>query len=164
MKEALPVNRNDFEVHTLDDEIRADALCAEFLRMFYRYLIGKGVSAVEATTLASGADYFTRDFVIARKQKNILDLRPGTVRQFAGNWYITSTLEPSIRELSGHLAGVKAFYGFLCESGIVAGDVLPAIEKECDDDAYYRDRIESFWEIQSDGYFAWERECTLKDD
>jgi hypothetical protein len=164
MNELVSIEKSEFDVYTLDDEIRVDALCSDLLRTFYRYLLGKNIPAGEATALASGADYFTRDFVIARKQKNILDIRPGTVRQFAGNWYIANTLEPNIRELSGHLAGVKAFYGFLRECGIIADEILLAIEKECDDGDYYEDRIESFWEIQGDGYFAWDRECTLKDD
>ncbi len=163
MNEMLSVKKSDFDVHTLDDEIRVDALCRDLLQMFYRHLLEKGIPAGEATGLASGADYFTRDFVISRKQRNIFDMQPGIVRQFAGNWYITSTLEPDLGELSGHLAGIRAFYRFLYESGMIAGEILSTIEKECGDEEYYRDRIESFWRIQGDGYFAWERECTLKD-
>ncbi len=164
MNEMSSVEKSDFDIRTLDDEIRVDALCRDLLQMFYRYLMKKDIPAAEATVLASGADYFTRDFVISRKQKNIFDMRPGTVRQFAGNWYITNTLEPDMRELSCHLAGIKAFYGFLCERGMISGETLSIIEKECEDDDYYSYRIESFWKIQGDDYFAWETECTLKDE
>ena len=101
--------------------------------------------------------------MVARKQKNILDVQPGIVRQFAGNWYITNTLEPNIRELSVHLEGVRAFYVFLRECGIISDELLLAIGNECNNSDYYKMRIESFWEIRGDGYFAWERECTLKD-
>lgn len=163
MSETLPFGKSDFDVHSLEDEIRVDALCGDLLREFYQYLLEKNVPAGEAAALASGADYFTRDFVIARMRKNILDIMPGTVRKFAGNWYITSNLEPNIGELSGHLAGVKSFYGFLRARGTVGDGILTAVEKECAEIHYYRSRIESFWEIQDDGYFVWERECSLKD-
>ncbi|HET6421215.1 MAG TPA: hypothetical protein VFG19_13730 [Geobacteraceae bacterium] len=163
MNGMLSVKKSDFDVHSLEDEIRVDALCGDLLREFYQYLLDKHIPAGEAATLASGADYFTRDFVIARKRKNILAIMPGTVRQFAGNWYITSNLEPNIGELSGHLAGVKSFYGFLHQRGTIDGGILTEVEKECAEIDYYRDRIESFWEIRDDGYIAWERECTLKD-
>ncbi len=164
MTEAVSVKKSDFDVHSLEDEIRVDALCCDLLRAFYRYLLDKNIPPVESTALTSGADYFTRDFVIAYKQKNILDIPPGTIRQFSGNWYITNTLEPNIRELSGYLAGVKEFYGFLNECGIISKQIMPSILQECDDHEFYEGRIQSFWEIHGDGYFAWERECTLKDD
>lgn len=163
MNEIFTIEKNEFDVHTLDDEIRVDALCSDLLRLFYRHLLEINIPEGEATSMASGADYFTRDFMVARRQKNILDAEPGIVRQFAGNWYITNTLEPNIRELCGHLEGVRAFYGFLHERGFISDELLLAIEKECDDSDYYKERIESFWEIRGDGYFAWERECTLKD-
>lgn len=164
MNEVLTIEKNEFDVHTLDDEIRVDALCSDILHMFYRHLLEKNIPEAEATSLASGADYFTRDFVVARRQKNILDAEPGIVRQFAGNWYITNTLEPNIRELSSYLGGVRAFYAFLNDSGLISDELLLSIEKECDNLDYYKARIDSFWEIRGDGYFEWERECTLKDN
>jgi len=163
MSELLPLDKSEFDIRTLDDEIRVDALCRDLLQRFYQYLLDKSMVPGEASLLASGADYYTRDFVIGAKQKNILDEQPGAVRQFAGNWYITNTLEPNMRELSAHLAGVKAFYGFLRESGLVSDQFLRIVEQECENGAYYRDRIEAFWSIRGDGYFAWEKECTLKD-
>ena len=61
--------------------------------------------------LANSADYFIRDFVVSIKQRNIFEERPGLVRQFAGNWYIVSNLEPNITELSEHLEGISRFTG-----------------------------------------------------
>ncbi len=163
MNETLLIDKKEFDIHTLDDEIRVDALCRELLHRFYRHLVDNETVPGEASALASSADYFTRDFVIAKKQKNILDEQEGTIRQFAGNWYIISTLEPNMRELCGHLDGVKAFYGFLHKCGLVSNEFLQTVEEECDQRAYYEERIESFWEIRGDGYFAWEKDCTLKD-
>ena len=104
-----------------------------------------------------------RDFVVGYKQRNLLDEKPGIVRQFAGNWYIVNTLEPDIAELAGYLDGVGAFYRFLRSGGFVSARFLDEIEHECADREYYARRIDSFWEITGDGYFAWERECTLKE-
>jgi hypothetical protein len=164
MNKLSTIDKKDFDIRTIEDEIRVDGLCLDLLQRFYRHLLDSDILPVEASALASSADYFTRDFVVAIKQGNILDEKPGIVRQFAGNWYIANTIEPNMRELSGHLAGLKAFYGFLHASGFIGSEYLGAIEVECDDSSYYEQRIDSFWEIQGDGYFSWERECTLKDD
>jgi hypothetical protein len=163
MNDVLLVDKSEFEINSLDDEIRVDNLCGDLLQKFYRYLLDKEIPPGDATALASGADYFTRDFVIARKQKNIFDEQPGMVRQFAGNWYITNTLEPDARELCSYLEGVKAFYRYLHEHRLVSGRYLAAVENECNDRVFYEERIKSFWEIRGDGYFAWESECTLKE-
>jgi hypothetical protein len=163
MNDVLLVDKKEFEINSLDDEIRVDNLCGGLLQRFYRYLLDKDIVPGNATALASGADYFTRDFVIARKQKSIFEEQPGMVRQFAGNWYITNTLEPDIGELSTYLDGVKTFYRFLHEYRLISDQFLSSVERECDDGAFYEERIKSFWEIRDDGYFAWESECTLKD-
>lgn len=163
MNDVLLVDKSEFEISSLEDEIRADNLCRELLQRFYRELLDGDIPPGEATSLASGADYFARDFLIARKQKNIFEEIPGMVRQFAGNWYITNTLEPDIGELSSYLEGVKTFYAFLHAHRLISDPYLEAVGKECNDRGYYEERIKSFWEIHGDGYFAWERECTLKD-
>ncbi len=162
MNDVLFVDKSEFEINSLDDEIRADNLCRELLQRFYRELLDGDFPPGEATALASGADYYTRDFLIGRKQQNIFEELPGVVRQFAGNWYITNTLEPEIRELSAHLEGVKAFYSFLHDHSLISDGYLATLKNECGDSSYYEDRIKTFWEIRGDGYFAWERECTLK--
>ncbi|MCM0083428.1 hypothetical protein L4X63_17730 [Geomonas sp. Red32] len=162
--EELKVSKQDFVPATLDDEVRVDNKCKELLLRFYNESIGAGIPAEEATALASGADYFIRDFVVSIKQRSIFDERAGVVRQFAANWYIVNTIEPSAAELEGYLAGVKAFYRFLHGHHLISLKFLQSIEAECADLGYYAARIESFWDIKDDGYFAWEKECTLKGD
>jgi hypothetical protein len=159
----LVVNKDDFSLGTLEDELRVDGLCRKLLERFYCRLQEEGYSPEKATLLANSADYFVRDFVVAIKGRNLFDERPGLVRQFAGNWYIVNTLEPDIAELSRHLEGAAAFYRFLRHHALISAAYLDRIEQECADTQYYAGRIESFWEIRGDGYFAWERECTLKD-
>lgn len=159
----LVVRRDDFTIVTVDDEIRADGLCRKLLSRFYFALLEGGMDPREATALAGGADYFVRDFVVGYKHRNLLEERPGLVRQFAGNWYIVNTIEPTVEELSGHLAGVRAFFRFLAERGDISVPFFEAVDRECGDIAYYDARIRSFWDITGDGYGVWERECTLKE-
>ena len=159
----LQVNKDDFRLETLDDELRVDGLCKKILMRFYFQLLEDGDSPERATFLANGADYFVRDFIVGFMQRNLFDERPGLVRQFAGNWYIVTTLEPNTTEISGHLDGIRAFYRFLSSRDFISPGYLDEIEKECADIDFYERRIASFWEIKGDGYAAWERECTLKE-
>jgi len=159
----LIVEKDDFRLGTLEDELRVDRLCREILMRFYFQLMEDGATPERATFLAGGADYFTRDFVVGFRQRSIFDERPGIVRQFAGNWYIVTTLEPDIAQLSGHLEGIREFYRFLRSHGLVSGEFLRQIEQECADTDFYAGRISSFWDITGDGYYAWEQEFTLKD-
>ncbi len=159
----LAVNREDFNLFTPDDFLRVDTLCRGLLLCFYEQLQKEGLSPEEATVLASGADYFVRDFVVDFKAYNLFDEAPGIVRQFAGNWFIAKTLEPDVKDLTRHLEGIRAFYRFLHGQRLISSKYLRAIEKECDDLPYYENRIASFLEIEGDGYFAWEKECSLKE-
>jgi len=158
------VKRDDFGLETLDDEIRVDGLCRDILHRFYLQLQEEGMTPEQATLLANSADYYVRDFVVDRMRCNLFEKRPGIVRRFAGNWYIVSTLEPDIAQLSGHLEGIRAFYRFLRSRDIISEEFLKEIELECDDREFYAGRITSFWEITGDGYGVWERECSLKED
>ena len=158
------INKDEFVIVTVDDEIRADGLCKVLLRQFYDSLLEGGMAPQEATLVANGADYYVRDFLVGYKHRSLFDERPGIVRQFAGNWYIVNTIEPTAEELAGHLRGVCAFYRFLHDRGLISGDFLAAMEQEGRDRAIYEGRIRTFWEIEGDGYLAWERECSLKQD
>jgi hypothetical protein len=162
MKDEIQIDKDAFTPVTHDDYLRVDNLCRELLLRFYEEIQADGVSPEEATALASGADYFIQNFLVDFKGYNLFDERPGIVRQFAGNWYIVNTLEPDISELAGYLEGVGAFYRFLRSGGFISAEYLQLIEQECADRDYYASRIDSFWDIKVDGYFAWERECTLK--
>jgi len=159
----LRVNKDEFTLVTQEDFLRVDNLCKALLLRFYEHLLAQGLAPEEATLLANGADYFVRDFLVDFKGYNLFDERAGIVKQFAGNWYIVTTPEPDILQLSRHLQGIRAFYGYLCEQKLISAGYLMILEKECGILSYYEGRIESFWEIEGEGYSAWERECTLKD-
>lgn len=155
--------RENFEIRDLQDEIRVDELCQRLLQRFREDMMQReNLPAAQVGALAHGADYFLREFIIPDRGENIFALRPGRVRQFAGNWYIVRTLEPNMAELERILLGIEAFYDW-CET---TGKVNPAtannVRQECASLEYYRRRIEDFWAIEGDGYEAWERECSLK--
>ena len=157
------IDKNDFDIETLEDELRVDGLCQGLLRSFYEGRLAAGLTPRDATLLANSADFFLRDFVVDRMRANPFDERPGLVRQFAGNWYIVTTLEPNVDELARHLAGIRAFYHFLHSEGLISSDYLQAVETECEALPWFSDRIESFWSITEDGYQNWEQECSLKE-
>ncbi len=156
------LNKNDFDIETLEDEIRVDGLCQRLLRRFYDSRLAAGLTPQDATLLANSADYYLRDFVIDRMHRNPFDESPGLVRQFAGNWYIVNTLEPNVDELARHLAGIRAFYRFLREESLISADYFQTVEAECEALPWFSGRIDAFWAIKDDGYFAWEQECSLK--
>jgi hypothetical protein len=158
----IDLNKDDFHISSDQDEIRVDGLCRELLREFHRFLLERGIDPEEAGSLAHGADYFLRDFVVASRRSNLFDEEPGLVRRFAATWYIISTLEPTIGEIRGYLRGILELYRFLLDRGLISAAYCEEIEQECADTPYYEERIESFWKITGDGYPAWERECTLK--
>jgi hypothetical protein len=154
----------NFEIRNLQDEIRVDELCQRLLHRFRQDLVeNEKLQAAQAGALAHGADYFLREFVIPDRRENIFALRPGRVRQFAGNWYIVRNLEPNMRELANILKGIEAFYDWCFRVGKVSVELVETVRQECSQLDYYRQRIEDFWAIEGDGYLAWERECTLKE-
>jgi hypothetical protein len=156
--------KEDFEIHTLQDEIHAEQLCGRLLEIFFRTLVERDkFSALEAGALARGADYFLREFLIPDRRENIFFPRPGRVRQFAGNWYIIRNMEPNMKELQSILQGVEIFYEFCRSIGKVSLAVVEQIQGECRDANFYRKRIEDFWNIEGDGFLEWEKACTLKD-
>jgi hypothetical protein len=156
--------KENFDVRTLEDEIRVDGLCQSLLRLYYLDLVEQGSSPETAGVLTWGADYFLREFVIPDRRENIFDLRPGRTRQFAGNWYIAKNLEPNMEELDNILRGVRAFYEYGHKGGKVSEETVGSVRRECAKLDYYRQRIEDFWAIEGDGFVAWERECSLKDE
>lgn len=154
-------NKSRFTITNDDDEVRVDGLCRELLQEFHRSLLERGIAPEEAGSLAHGADYFLRDFVVASRRCNLFDEVPGLVRRFAATWYIISTLEPKIRELSGFVQGVCELFRFLRSKDLVSDTYHATVERECADLCYYEERIESFMKISGDGYLAWKRECSL---
>jgi hypothetical protein len=159
----IHLDKTAFDVASIEDELRVDDLCRKLLKDFHQNLLENGVAPLEAGSMAHGADYFLRDYLVSARNRNLFQEKEGLVQAFAATWYIISTLEPSIEELAKHLNGVREFYRFLHAEGLVSGKFLDQIEKECADLGWYGERIESFWNIRDDGYPAWERVCSLKD-
>lgn len=156
--------RHRFDIASLDDEIQVDHRCQDLLKAFYLDLVEcRGQAPEAASALAYGADYFLREFVIPDRRENLFLLRPGRVRQFAGNWYIVRTLEPNMKELGGILLGVDAFYDFCLRQGRIGAELREQVRSETADLAYYEERIRSFWEITGDGFSAWDQACPLRD-
>ncbi len=154
----------NFEIHTLEDEIRVSDLCDRLLKLYYLYQVeDKGLAPEQASALAYGASYFLKDFIVDHCRENILTPARGRVRQFAGNWYIVKNLEPNMVELQTILDGVKSFYQYAAMVKMLSSERLAPIEAECADLSFYKERIESFWAIEKDGYSHWETACSLKD-
>lgn len=148
--------------YELHDEIRVDQLCAELLQTFCRDLVAAGVDPMTAGSHARYADYFLRDFVIADRHDNLLELPRGRITQFGGHWYIIRNLEPNRAELASILAGVVAFYRYCATHGLVGAAVAERVADECDALDFFSERIEAFWSVDKDGYAAWEQGCPLK--
>ena len=55
----MRLTKSDFEISTLEDELRVDGLCRELLMTFYNERIGAGLDEHKATLLANSADYFS---------------------------------------------------------------------------------------------------------
>ena len=156
------INTADFDVTTPEDELTVDGLCRDLLMQFYNLLLEEGVPPGQASAFAGSADYYLRDYLVSIRRKNLFQHEEGMIRQFAGNWYIVSTLEPNVKELAKHLEGIREFYRYLSRRELIGTKVLENVEQECSDLAYYDNRIESFWDISGDGYLSWEKECSLK--
>lgn len=157
------LNVRDFDVTDWKDEIRVDKLCLEVLQKFHRDLLDEQkCEPLEAGSMARGADYFLREFIIGDRQENIFDIDPKRVQQFAGNWYIIKNMEPNMEELSDLLFGVDAFYNWCSKIGQINDQKQKEIHAFCQADDSYRERIESFWAI-TDNYSEWDSEISLKD-
>lgn len=152
-----------FAITSLADEIRADRACHELLKRFAVDLATGGLDPGEAGALAHGADYFLREFLIGERRENLLQLPPGRIRQFAGNWYIIRNLEPNLAELCKILEGLVAFYRYLAEQGLVSAAMADQVLAESADLPWFQARIDAFWAITGDGYQAWVQGCPLAD-
>jgi hypothetical protein len=167
MAHATPLNLGrvdpaDFTVSTLDDEIRVDALCVRLLLAIRERLLREPHrTPLEVGQQCRGADLFLRDFVIAACGDNLFSLPPERVRQFAGHWYITSTLEPNAGELATILDGIAACYAVLAEHGLISPALHSAVAAACAELPWYRQRIDDYWAIETDGFRQWRAVCPL---
>ncbi|MBW6511012.1 MAG: hypothetical protein K0A93_02685 [Desulfuromonadaceae bacterium] len=158
------LDTNAYNIETLEDEIRADQLCTELLKRFCHELIDNDAAdPEEASKLARGAAYFLCEFVIPHCRKNIFQIDPRTVRQFAGNWYIVNNLEPNLPELTELLTGVMGFYYYCEQIGKIDRATRDEISAQCRELDFYQQRIESFLDLVGDGFFAWNDACQPTD-
>ena len=153
---------DDFDLGTLEDELRVDDRCQSLLKHFYLYLQSCGKSPQQASDFAYSADFYLRDYLVDFARKNVVRPQKGDVRRFAATWFITRTLDPDMTVLQHHLEGIRELYRFLSAHHLIALDELAFIEEEAGQIEYYRQRIESFHNITGDGYCSWEAECPLK--
>lgn len=157
------LNKNDFNIASLDDEIQVDMRCVDLLRHFNQYLTcQKGLAPAQAGEICHGADYFLREFMIADRRENLFCASAARVQQFAGHWYIIRTPEPNLTELNSILKGTAMFYSFLTEQGLVDRQASRDIAQQCDATDYYQHRIDDFWAIEGDGFDAWRQSCPLE--
>jgi hypothetical protein len=155
--------KNNYHIHTLEDEIRAEALCDRLLRECYLFLVDHhGLRAEEASSLCYGASYFLREYLIPDRRVNLFEITPNLIRQFAGNWYIIKNMEPNLAELTGILEGVVAFYDYLSQLQLISDKQNQELKHSCGDLDYYQARIDAFHAIENDGYFNWDADCPLK--
>ena len=153
-------NRENYDITTLDDEITADKNCQQLLKQYHYYLLkNKGFTPLESGSMASGTDYFLRDYMIDKCRTNIFAISPELVGSFAGNWYIVSTLEPNMDELQVMLAGIGGFYSFCATNGAIDPKIAATVNQACAKHEFYRQRIESFHAITADGFTTWNKIC-----
>lgn len=151
-----------FDIGSLDDEIRVDHLCEQLLRAFCKELIETEKQLPEmAGAHARGADYLLREFIIGDRRENLLRINPQRIRQFAGNWYIRKTMEPNCKELQAILQGAAQLYRMLASFGLYPqgqADQIAVLSQDLD---YYQQRIDDFWQIEQDGFHAWNAACPI---
>ncbi len=150
----------NYHIESFDDEIRIDKICKALLQDFHKHLLNeKKLSPLKAGMMASGADFYLRDFMIDQQRANIFDVSADLVRRFGGNWYIITTLEPNMTELKDILSGVSSFYAFCVEKKVVDEETAAAVAEACQQHDFYEQRIESFHDISGDGFIAWNKVC-----
>ncbi|MBD1399165.1 hypothetical protein [Pelovirga terrestris] len=156
----LNVQPDNFYINHLSDEIRVEQLCQKLLKHFHQHLLDSGkFSPLEAGSMASGADYFLRDFVIDSLRANIFHITARQVRGFAGNWYVHRNLEPNMKELETILKGVREFYCYCANNSWAETTVCHQIAEICCDLDYFRERIDSFHALTGDDYPGWCEQC-----
>lgn len=157
----IEFEHDDFDFTTMEEELRVDERCQSLLKQFYQNMQLHGRTAQQASDLAYCVDFYLRDYVLDFCRQNAVRPEPGLIRRFAGNWYITHTLDPEPALLERSLEGIREFYRFLNSHHFISRDELKWLEDETKQTDFYRHRIESFLAIYGDGYVTWEAECPL---
>jgi len=150
--------RGEFRFRGGNDFERLDRLCAELLRGFYRWLqeaSGGGLSPEEASPLAHGADRYLRDFLVDILEAGPADADGDTARQYVGSWYIINTLSPTHAEVELILRSLWLLYRYLEVEGIVDEGTCASAQEDLADAAFFRERLEAFWNLTPEGISAW---------
>jgi len=154
----------DFNFETVDEELQADEQCQKLLQQFYHWLQQQGLTPEQSSELAYSADYYLRDYLLDFLQCNVLRPQPEQVRYFAGNWYITRTLEPDAVVLHRHLEAITSLYRFMQELHLINAEQLTQAEQQAAEQEYYDQRIASFIALAGEGYEVWDSACQLPKD
>jgi len=157
------ISAQNYNIDSLDSEIRADRYCTRLLKHFHLWLLEeRRYEALDAGKLAAGADYFLREFMIGARRQNIFSAGEEQLRQFGGNWYIISNLEPNSAELEPMLLGTALFYAYGSEQNLFNTKKAAAIEATAGETSFFSERIEGFHRLEDDGYTAWDQACALR--
>lgn len=159
----IEFEHEDFDFTTMEDELRVDERCQSLLKQFYQHLQLHGRTPQQASDLAYAVDFYLRDYVLDYSRSNVVRPQPGIVKKFAGNWFITHTLDPEMVSLERHLEGIREFYRYLHSLHFICREELVWLEDEAAQNEFYRKRIENFLAIYGEGYVTWDAECPLKD-
>ena len=95
----IEFEHDDFDLATLEDEIRVDERCQSLLKRFYQHLQNIGKSTQDASDLAYCADYYLRDYLVDAR----ITLERRSV-QFDLPAYRVQPRQPVFRILDGHTA------------------------------------------------------------
>lgn len=151
-----------FDFSNLDEELLADKHCHQLLHRFYTWLQEEhGKDAAQASQLAYCVDYYLRDYLMDTLCRNVVRAKPGLIRCFGGTWYIIRNMEPDYEHLLQHLEGIGFWYMFLHQLELITADELATVKSETADLNWFKERINSFNLLESDGYEKWEKECSL---
>lgn len=156
-------DEQNYDIDSLETEIRAEQHAKQLLKKFHRWLLEKEQrDALNAGQLAAGADYFLCEFLIGARRQNIFITGAEQIRQFGGNWYIIRNLEPNLKELQPMLEGTALFFRFCAELKTFSTDEAERIATTVSDTTYFAERIETFHRLEDDAYKGWDRDCPLK--
>lgn len=150
-----------FDFETLEEELQVSEQCSRLLRQFHQWLQEREGDLHRASELAYCVDYYLRDYLVDALRMNVLRYRSGLIRYFGGTWYIIHTIEPEMLALEKHFDGIRAYYRYLHELGLLSPDELHIVEGETADSVWYENRIDSFLNLAADGYTDWESACPL---
>ena len=148
----------EFALAGPDDFLRLDTRCQDLLRDFFAWLQeaeGGSLGPEEASPLAYAADRYLRDFVVDIQETGPADGDPTLPRQYLGNWYIIHTLVPTHEEMDRIREALTQLYRFLEERYLIPAETTTAVTAALTDAAFFRDRLESFWDLEPDEISGW---------